>query len=353
MKTFKKIIVSAGMALSLMMNNALFGQQWNGNNNTTDPINRSGNVGIGTTSPMNALDIYGDGKRLLIRSQTANSSARPGIIFGSNVHPFFAGDGVGTNIDQVFNFYSVWAGSRTYNAEIRIHGNSATANWDKYLALKHDGTDGKISTDVGSLILTPSSGNVGIGTSSPAGKLDVGGYFYTSPGNSIVLRAQASPDEGGQLRFEGAGTNRDFFLDNYQGKLRFISQDASGESSKLVILNDGTVGIGITNPSATYKLSVNGKVKAAEVVVESTWPDFVFADDYSLRPLDEVEQYLKANKHLPEIPSAKEVSENGIVVGEMQSKLLQKIEELTLYVIELKKENERLHQRTSNLEKQR
>ncbi len=352
MKSFKKIIASAGMTLSLMMNNILFGQQWQGNNNTTDPINRSGNVGIGTTSPMNALDIYGDGKRLLIRSQTANASGRPGIVFGSNVHPFLAGDGVGISADQVFNFYSVWAGTRTYNAEVRVHGSSTTANWDKYLALKHDGTDGKISTDVGSLILTPNSGNVGIGTSSPAGKLDVSGQFYTNVGNSIVLRAQNGSDEGGQLRFEGAGTNRYFFLDNFEGKLRFISQDASNESSKLTILNDGTVGIGITNPSATYKLSVNGKVKAAEVIVESTWPDFVFADDYHLRPLSEVEQYLKANKHLPEIPSEKEVAENGVSVGEMQSKLLQKIEELTLYVIELKKENDRLHERISNLEKQ-
>jgi len=276
MRRLKEILIAV-MVILLLLTSFLFGQQWDGNNNLTDPIGRTGAVGIGTVSPTNALEIYGDAKRLLIRSQTTNTGARPGIIFGSNIEPFFAGDGVGVNNDQIFNFYYKWAGvSRTYNAEIRIHGkhtDPANANWNKYLALKHDGTNGRILTDIGDLVLMETSGNVGIGTGTSA-------------------------------------------------------------------LN------------ANYKLSVNGKIRAKEVVVESPWPDFVFADDYQLKPLSEVEQYLKANKHLPEIPSAPEVGKNGVSVGEMQAKLLQKIEELTLYVIALQKENECLHQRVSRLEKQ-
>jgi len=349
MQSPNKTLVSFVAALAfLLMSRAGFGQT-----NNTFPA--TGNVGIGTTSPTNALEIYGNTKRILIRTQgLPNNGGRPGIIFGRNNLGFFAGDEDSTLADQALAFYSKFSNNRTYNAQVRIYG-KATNTWNKYLSLKHDGVNGIVGTDSGSVVLSPATGKVGIGTSTPQGILDVSGYFYTSPGNSIVLRSQASPDEGGQVRFEGAGSpaQRYFFLDNYQGRCRLISQDASGESTKLTILNDGTVGIGITNPSVAYKLSVNGKVKAAEVIVESTWPDFVFADDYPLKALDKVEQYVKVNKHLPEIPSAKEVSENGVAVGEMQAKLLQKIEELTLYVIELKKESESLHQRLSSLEQQR
>ena len=76
-----------------------------------------------------------------------------------------------------------------------------------------------------------------------------------------------------------------------------------------------------------------------KVEVSEKWADFVFEDDYSLMSLNELDNYIKVNKHLPEIPTTQEVEENGISVGEMNAKLLQKIEELTLYVIELQKKN--------------
>lgn len=86
-----------------------------------------------------------------------------------------------------------------------------------------------------------------------------------------------------------------------------------------------------------------GTIRATEVKVEATpWPDFVFAPDYKLRPLHEVEQFIKQHNHLPDIPSNATVEADGIGLGEMNAKLLQKIEELTLYLIELKKENESL-----------
>ncbi len=103
---------------------------------------------------------------------------------------------------------------------------------------------------------------------------------------------------------------------------------------------NGHVGIDTKNPGI-YKLAVNGSIKAHEVVVELTgWSDFVFKDSYPLMPLWQLEKYIANNNHLPQIPSAKEVAEEGVSVGDMQSRLLQKIEELTLYVIKLEKKTE-------------
>ena len=110
---------------------------------------------------------------------------------------------------------------------------------------------------------------------------------------------------------------------------------------------NGNVGIGLdvngidnyNGPlNAGYKLSINGKVRAEEIVVYTGWADYVFEDDYTLKPLSEVEAYINENGHLPGVPSAEEVEENGVSVGEMEAKLLEKVEELTLYVIELQKE---------------
>lgn len=96
---------------------------------------------------------------------------------------------------------------------------------------------------------------------------------------------------------------------------------------------NGNVGIGTTQPDA--KLSVKGKIHAQEVLVDLNipGPDYVFDKDYSLLSLKETDDFIKINKHLPEVPSAKQMEKEGINVSEMQMKLLQKIEELTLYVI--------------------
>lgn len=104
------------------------------------------------------------------------------------------------------------------------------------------------------------------------------------------------------------------------------------------INNSGNVGIGTSIPDNSYKLSVNGSIRAKEIRVNTGWSDFVFEKEYILMPLKDVEQFILLHKHLPDIPDAQTVEANGIDLGNMNNLLLQKIEELTLYVIELEKQ---------------
>jgi len=91
--------------------------------------------------------------------------------------------------------------------------------------------------------------------------------------------------------------------------------------------------VGTHNPSE--KLEVAGQIRTQEVIVtQQNWPDYVFAPDYDLRPLEDVRTFIGANGHLPEVPSASDVAANGQYVGTTQATLLKKIEELTLYTIE-------------------
>lgn len=94
----------------------------------------------------------------------------------------------------------------------------------------------------------------------------------------------------------------------------------------------GNLGVGTTSP--THELDVRGTIRANEIIVNTTGADFVFANDYQLRPLSEVKTFIQENKHLPEIKSAQEMQENGVGINELQTQLLQKIEELTLYILQ-------------------
>ena len=131
--------------------------------------------------------------------------------------------------------------------------------------------------------------------------------------------------------------------------------DAEFKNSGNTLFNQtGAVGIGMgaTPIPAGAKLAIGGKVVCKEVEVTLTGlPDFVFNSDYKLRSLYDVENFINANKHLPDVPSEKEVLANGMNLGDMNAVLLLKVEELTLYMIDLKKENDALKARVSNLEK--
>lgn len=112
-----------------------------------------------------------------------------------------------------------------------------------------------------------------------------------------------------------------------------------------------TLTIGTPTLPTGYKLAVDGKIICEEVYVRISdeWPDYVFEEQYQLKPLNEVEKYIAKHKHLPNVPDAKSIEAEGISIGEMQKIQMQKIEELTLYLIELKNENEALKKQIQEL----
>ena len=112
---------------------------------------------------------------------------------------------------------------------------------------------------------------------------------------------------------------------------------SSWQLGRSISFFDSKVGIGVENPGI-WKLAVNGKIRATEIKVETEWADFVFESGYDLPTIEEVEKFIKANGHLKDIPSASKVLKEGIFLGSMNAKLLQKIEELTLYTIKQQKD---------------
>ena len=166
--------------------------------------------------------------------------------------------------------------------------------------------------------------------------------YYTTDGGSGTLRIHSYRWGGDFIwsRSSSSGTKNIAKLYAGGGPSYFELYDYNGNTN--IHLNAGSnsyfaagnFGIGTSSPSE--KLEVNGTIRSKEVKVESTdWPDYVFKEDYILPSLKETESYIKENQHLPGIPSAQEVKEGGISLGEMNAKLLEKIEELTLHQIDL------------------
>lgn len=189
------------------------------------------------------------------------------------------------------------------------------------------------------------TGKLGVGISNPTENLEVktfGGTFKTYKyGPEYLIAVNGGWARGFRIRHQTS--DNPVVFGNYGG-IAYIScgfssgADKTGyQNRKLSIKKNGNVGIGIDNPN--NKLSVNGKIKTQEVIVSANgWPDFVFKKSYDLPTLKEVEEHINTKGHLKDIPSEKEVIENGFLLGEMDSKLLQKIEELTLYTIEQEKQ---------------
>jgi len=207
-----------------------------------------------------------------------------------------------------------------------------------------------------------SNGNVGIGTTTPTQALSVTGRIAIAPsgtgsdeaynGALIITKPQAS---GQYINFVRSGIVPWSIGTVYNSSTFAIgigkSSDAAFTTPFFNITTNGNVGIGTTTPDQA--LTVKGKIHANEVIIDVNYPiaDYVFKPTYKLMPLNQVEQYVKTNNHLPEILSAGEITKNGMSMGEMQNKLLQKIEELTLYMIEQQKTNNQQSAKIEELER--
>ncbi|MDQ0638322.1 hypothetical protein QF042_001887 [Pedobacter sp. W3I1] len=194
------------------------------------------------------------------------------------------------------------------------------------------------------------------------GDLSIGGdgTVLTGPGNRIYFNgASFNGDELSMYRFNRTANVSDLRVnigDDYgSGDDRFLIGTTNWVDGKyyvhMVVGADGKVGIG-TEVFGTERLAVNGNIRAREIKVEATgWPDYVFQKDYKISSLADLDRYIKLNKHLPGIPDAQEVKENGIELGEMNKLLLQKIEELTLHLIEKDKTIKGILKRMDEIEK--
>ncbi len=315
-------------------------------------IRNKGNVGIGTTSPSHKLHVNGDIRTgydgylylgytdVYWRDNSGNLDGSSENSINLNYDSIDNGTGIfqiksgGSTVLKIDNAGNVGIGTSSPGYKLDVDGTVRIRNGWRGLKIEGSGSDPhRYDFIVGDLGGSPSysgsfsiydhtasayrfaiskTGNVGIGTFSPKNKLDVKG--------SAVIGATYS------------GTN-------------------TAPSNGLLV--QGNVGIGTISIPSGYKLAVDGKIICEEVKVKDSgsWPDHVLEAGYDLMPLAEVEDYIAEHQHLPDVPSAKEVAADGLSLGETQALLLQKIEELTLYVIDLKKENEALKERFAEIER--
>lgn len=289
----------------------------------------SGNVGIGTVSPGTTLDVIQGG----VSSMRVKSVENTSVLILSR-----------------------GAASSSYSSQVTF-ASGATSEWglgtSQGSAPASDWSVFNYNTYTNGMTISASNNYVGIGTTSPGQKLDVLGWMRVQ-GNGggnrdnsggIEFYNFSDPSNNVQAQIKGLRGLNDWKA----GQLGFYTAAAGGTlSERMTITETGSIGIGITSP--TEKLSVNGNILARKIIITKLgWSDYVFNDDYKLRPLLDVAQFIKQNKHLPDVPSAKEVEDKGIDLGDNQALLLKKIEELTLYVIELKEENKRQDKKISQI----
>lgn len=313
--------------LFLVLSISVFGQQWLGSSGSSSDIYRNGNLGVGTTAP----------------SYTVEGGYTLGSAIAIGTNGVAGWDGTeGSKLCTDLNFLGYL---NRVTARIR--------SWDEcnstgsgHLSFYTNNTANPVER-----MRIDGMGNIGIGT-TPSYKFDVNAG--TTEIGARIFNGANYINIGGI----GSGTS---YIKGYESKFVFgnIYQYGAtilyaGGTEKMRIDYLGNVGIGAM-PATGYKLNVNGSIHAKEVVINMTgytpFPDFVFEDSYILPKIQDVDNYIQLNGHLPNIPSAKEVEKNGLNMADMQVKLLQKVEELTLYMISQQKEIDSLKKALAKAEK--
>ncbi|MBC9795854.1 hypothetical protein [Sinomicrobium weinanense] len=295
----------------------------------------SGNVGIGISSPSEKLEVRGNTK--FIRQSGGQNYIKIDHDAGGN---YITSDDPGINQKSMY---------------IQVSP-TGSGKMDRHLYFRAGKT---IAGDLISRMVIRGDGNIGIGTNNPGAKLDVNGAFRAKYNTSGERKIYMEAPSTGNHRGNGTQnvTGLVYRMDNPASGDPIFQIRSQGEAVRFFVEHDGwtgsrdnsawfggskgnyfkgSVGIGTTSPDA--KLAVNGVVHSKEVRVDlNGWSDFVFEENYELPTLEDVELHIKEKGHLKDIPSAKEVEQNGIFLGEMDARLLQKIEELTLYAIEQQK----------------
>lgn len=252
----------------------------------------NGNVGIGTENPQQKLDVRGS-----IASKI--SSNEGGAIFLQNP------------VKTASNTANQWA---IYNM---------TGGYGNGLQFWSYSADG---SNYGSRMVIADNGNLGIGTASPQAKLDVDGGINIAAGSAIQLGGNTSSHGLKYKRYNSDSTLLDGpFLYGWTGGSLGIKK--------------GDIEFNVLSWKESGNVAIQGKLEAKDVVITQTpTADYVFASDYNLRGIKDLGRFINENKHLPEIPSAKEMTDTGLSVADFQIKLLQKIEEMSLYIISLDEE---------------
>ncbi|MES2796956.1 MAG: hypothetical protein V4683_13385 [Bacteroidota bacterium] len=326
-----------------------------------------GNVGIGTISPnVNyKLDVRGNIRNegdiniedgFLKLSNTTDavnwtmqySTSTDRLLFlhqGQERITFQNGGNVGIGTVSPIDKLEVYDGNITQNntnGTFRLQANSIDKG---FMQLSGDNVRiGTYSTnDLGNLIFRVNGGDRM--TISPSGNTSIAGNASVT--GTTTLNGKLTVNEGFEaIHVEGNDPAINFFeAADQRGYIWMIDDNmnigTSNANSRInMVTSQVTIGTSIATPS-TYKLGVGGRIICEELKVKlqsAGWPDYVFAKNYKLKPLEEVENFIKLNNHLPNIPSAQVIDKEGLEVGEMQRRMMEKIEELTLYIIDLKKE---------------
>lgn len=345
-------------------------------------IENTGNVGIGTTTPTVRLSVYGASDDSAAISLQSGTNSRFYIQQGGAMLKI-GGVTNGVGAINVLNTGRVGIGTNAptslldVNGEFRLGVNTGgtaysigftrPGNAQLYGTTTSGLSLGGDATGVDAVVLP--NGNVGIGTTNPGYKLDIpNGSVNIGTGANIAYRAGSYVSIGNMsynnapyiafnafLTTSDIPTSKNLFTPTYNAGggliikgdagnsgLHFLQKsynngtppyDLNSFTEVLTLTTAGNVGIGTTS-TGIHKLAVEGSIGARKVKVNSTgWADFVFAPDYRLPSLQELDEYIKKHRHLPDIPTEAEVKEDGVDLGEMNKKLLQKIEELTLHLI--------------------